>query len=1344
MTASHTSRHCLARALPWLALLLLVGLLVPAYAQARTDFEQGFRTPPPSARPQTWWHWMDGNISREGITADLEEMARVGVGGAEIFDVALGLPNGPAPYGSKEWRDLVHHALATAERLGLEMTLHNCAGWSSSGGPWVDPAHAMQMVVTTEVRVQGAGRLDKPLPQPWSRRGFYRDALVLAFPTPSAEAANAPDLAPTVTSDSPGFEPAKVTDQNLDTASVVATQAGSDSVYVQLEYAAPFTARSITVSQADTQYGVRGTLQVSDDGQAFRDVCPFGVPASELTRIEGSTSFDATTGRFFRLVFARQGRRATRVALAEVRLSGGVRLGGWSEKSGYTRQNDFSPEPNTYGPELTVPHTEVVDVTSHLKADGTLDWDVPAGDWTILRFGHTTTGKDNHPASDAGRGLECDKLSREALDVLFNGVLAKVLEDIGPLAGTGLHQLLVDSYEVGPQNWTPQFREEFTARRGYDPIGYLPAMTGRVIDSSAETERFLWDLRRTIADLYTDNYWGYFAELCAKHNLVLATEPYGNGNFDDMAAGGKAEVIMTEFWIGGPDLGGAKQCSSIAHTYGRKYVGAEAFTADPSVGRWLNHPYSMKALGDLEYTGGVNRFIFHRYAHQPWEGVTPGMTMGPFGTHFERTLTWWNQSTAWLSYLARCQYLLQEGLFQADLVYYKGEGAPSSLPGRESLRPAPPAGFNYDGCDTEVLLNRMSVRDGLIMLPDGMSYRMLVLPQSETMTPKVLGKVRELLLAGATVIGPKPTRSPSLEGFPECDQQVRDLAAEIWGDCDGTLVTRHTLGKGTLYWGKPIDELLTESGLGRDFDSAIDGEPANMPYIHRVIEGADVYFVSNQRPTSVVAECTFRATGRVPELWHPETGTTEPAPLCSERDGETTLTLRFDPAGSVFVVFRQPAPAGETIVSVTREGTSALASQPGPAHDLVVKQAIYGVLTTDVPDCMDLTEAVRGAVRDNKLTLVANNALAGRDPAANIVKQMRVDYTIGGQDLTVTVDENATVTLPREGDPAGDLTIRRALYGLLPEGDLRPSGEQTVDVTDAVAALVRNGSLLVTASNALGGDPANLIRKAMRVDYILDGKAYSRTVQENSVLQIPDGTGTQTFPYAEVEASPDGTVSLVAWEAGRYEATTSTGETRTIDVGPLPAAEEITGRWQVTFPPKLGAPASIVLSKLASWTESPEDGVRYFSGTATYRKALDAPRGLLGEGRRVVLDLGGVREIARVTLNGTDLGILWKPPFRVDVTSLLRPGSNDLEVEVTNLWVNRLIGDEQLPPTDEYSPGGPIKAWPEWLVEGTPRPATDRIAFSTWQHWGKDAAPLESGLLGPVTLRAGAVVPITK
>ena len=439
-----------------------------------------------------------------------------------------------------------------------------------------------------------------------------------------------------------------------------------------------------------------------------------------------------------------------------------------------------------------------------MNRGGRFAWDAPAGDWTVLRIGYTTTGKMNHPAPKESLGLECDKLSKEAAEAQFAGLIGKLVEDQRAVGAKSLQFTHIDSWEVGSQNWTPRFREEFRKRRGYDPLPYLPVITGRAVASQDISERFLWDLRRTVADLLVENYAGHMQELSHQHGLKLSIEAYGDGPLDNMPYAGRADMPVSEFWTGQEPLVVNKEMPSAGHVYGRPIIAAESFTARPENGKWLNHPFRLKALGDQMFTWGVNRFIFHRYAMQPWMDRKPGMTMGQWGIHFERTNTWFDQSTAWLDYLARCQYLLQQGQFVADIAYLTSEKAPKGFPNAEPLEPAPPAGYDYDTLPSEVLLNRVTMRAGRLTLPDGMGYRVLVLPASNTMRPAVLRKIKELVEAGATVVGPPPARSPSLENYPAADAEVQRIAAELWGDCDGVNLTEHRFGKGRVIWGRPM------------------------------------------------------------------------------------------------------------------------------------------------------------------------------------------------------------------------------------------------------------------------------------------------------------------------------------------------------------------------------------------------------------------------------------------------------------------------------------------------------------------------------------------------------------
>lgn len=1064
------------------ALTTLFLISIASVLDAQTDLESGFRNPPNSAKPHTWWHWINGNISKAGITADLEAMKKIGLGGAQIFNVEVGIPEGNTPFMTPQWKDALAHAFKEAKRLGIEICMHNCAGWSSSGGPWVKPEHAMQNLTWSETTVKGPAHFDAVLPKPESKQGYYKDVAVYAIKTP----------------------------QN----------------------------------------------------QGFR-----------IPNIRAKASFD----------------RGDRIAPSVLDGADGA----------------------------AIPATDIKQLT--LGYEGKLTWDVPEGDWTIVRMGHTPTGAVNAPSPTAGRGLEVDKMSRTAMNAFWEGMMATALKANGPITKVGLNNALIDSYEVGSQNWTPLFQEEFRKRRGYDPMEYLPAITGRVVGSSEITERFLWDWRRTVCDLFAENYFAYFKELCHKNGLLFSTEGYGNGSFDNLQVSGMADIPMGEFWVGGMAMESTKLAASSAHTNGKSVVGAESFTTDDSRGKWMVDPYSVKALGDKVFTLGINRYIFHRYTHQPWMNLEPGMTMGPWGMNLERTITWWNQGEEWMKYIARCQYLLQSGRFVADVVAFTGEEGPNDSPMLGGT--IVPAGYDYDGCDATVL-HRMKVENGQIVLPTGMRYRVLLLPESTWMTPKTARKIADLVSQGATVVGPRPTASPSLADLGRGDAEVKKIGDLVWGEINGKDVTSVTFGKGKVFSGVTLKEVLTTMDATPDFASQ---KPLN--WIHRLVGDTDVYFVANPAYRSIGTTATFRVSGKQPEIWNPETGTTEVAPFWQTGKGTTTVQLQFDPAGSAFVVFRRASNPAK-LVSLIWSGDPSQVKKP-PVIEIV--SASY--------------EPVEGT---------------------------------GG-----------------------------------------------ADVTDKVKALVASGETEIAATNGNFGDPTVNRVKRMRLVYLLDGKRIEQTVAENGVaVIIPQAFDTAPPEYL----LSDGKVQL--FRKGNYVFTSASG--RSLTTGSSLTTTNLTAPWTVTFPKEKGGPGSVRMANLASWTVSATPGVKYFSGTADYETSFLETTATAG-GKRTWLDLGKVKNFAEVTLNGHAFPTLWKAPFRLDVTDWLKKGTNKLAVKVTNLWPNRLIGDEQYPTELKWN-GGPVTEWPEWIKSGKPRPATKRVTFTTWQFYKKDSPLLESGLLGPVQL----------
>ncbi len=1180
MSPTYACRHRFALAVA----VLMTCSVACAAAQGAADLETGFHQPPPEARPWVYWFWLSGNITREGITADLEAMQRVGVGGVLIMEVDQGAPLGPVDFMSPKWRELFQHVVAEAGRLGLEVNMNNDAGWNGSGGPWIKPEQSMQKVVWSETELTGPKHSQSDLPQPETVAGFYRDVAVLAFPT----------------------------------------------------------CGSFRIDQIRAK--------------ALYQAAHVGPPA----------------------------------------------------------QKDLPAE-------MRIDRAQIVDLTRQMNDKGHLDWDVPEGRWTVLRIGHTSTGAVNAPAPPSGRGLECDKLSREGVEANFNGMMAKLIADVGASAGKSLAATHVDSWENGSQNWTAKMREEFLARRGYDPLPFLPAMTGRVIQSLEVSERFLWDLRKTVSELVVENYAGRLHQLAHEHGLRFTIEAYGSP-CDCLPYAGQCDEPMGEFWVGGMALETCKGMASAGHVYGKRIIGAEAFTAADQE-RWQAHPAAIKTLGDQAFCEGINRFVVHRYAMQPWLDRRPGMTMGPWGVHYERTQTWWQLTPPWHTYLARCQFLLRQGNFVADICYLDPEGSPQGFQNHRRH------GYDWDECSPDVVLTRMKVKDGRLVLPDGMSYRVLVLPDSPAMTPPLLRRIKELVQAGATVIGPRPGRSPSLAGYPTCDAEVKQLADELWGDCDGKSKHEHRFGQGRIVCGIAPEEVLKQSGVQPDFSS-----PALLGFIHRDLGDTQLYFVANPRPNATNVAVTFRVGDNTPELWWPDSGRIEPAAVFSQKDGLTRVLLPLGPSGSVFVVFRDGPPSADSVVGLARDG-KPLFSVLQPAAKIVVRKAVYGV-QGDPQRTRDVRQQVQRCVDNGEQTLAVSDMAKDGDPAFGTVKTLVVEYTAGEDQHTVKASDGATVHLSPD---AVQIKVDKAVYGVL--GD----AQRTRDVRDKVQQIADAGqSRFQVAQLAAGDDPAFGIVKTLVLEYMLgQQRITARGIDPETILLGSQPAWDQ--PLADVSCDPNGQMRLQAWQPGTYAVSMASGATHDVAIPTLPSPLDVAGPWELSFPNDSGAPPRVTLDQLVAWNKHRDDGVKYFSGTATYQTSFNVPRDMLGDNRRALLDLGVVQAIAEVKLNGKQLGVLWKPPFRADVTDLLVPGENRLEVHVTNLWPNRMIGDEHLPEDSQRNPNGTLKQWPQWLLDGKPSP-TGRYTFTTWRLWSKDSPLLESGLLGLVAIRWSAVkeVPAVK
>jgi hypothetical protein len=1181
------------------ALLILVCVCA---ARAGSSLEGNFLHPPASARPWVYWFWLNGNISSNGITADLEAMQRVGIGGVLIMEVDQGAPKGPADFGKGPWRGLFQHMLAEAHRLGLEVNMNNDAGWCGSGGPWITPELAMQRLVWTETNLIGPLHFHGFLAQPKAFSNYFGDITLLAFPTPA--------------------NPARIED--IDGKSALTPK----------------------------QLPVTGT---------------------------------------------------------------------------------FSSLPS----DRVIARDKIVELRFRM-ADGSLDWDVPEGKWTVLRLGHTTTGKDNHPAPEPGRGLESDKLSKAATQLMFNELMGKIIADSKPLAGKTLVSTHIDSWETGSQNWTPRFREEFKKRRGYDPLLLLPVITGRVVDSLEISERFLWDIRHTVSEMVVENYAGELRRLAQKHGLRLSIEAYDGTPCDDMTYAGQADEPMAEFWSWGVNTAySCVEMSSAAHVYGRRILGAEAFTATDGE-KWLLHPRLMKTLGDWAFCEGINRFVFHRYAMQPWLNERPGMSMGPWGLHYERTETWWDQSAAWHEYLARCQYLLRQGLWVADICFLEPEGSPMrftpTMPWREGNTPERPR-YNFDGCSPEVVMDRMKVKDGKLVLPDGLSYRVLVLPQVETMTPALLRRIKQLVEGGATVIGPPPRKAPGLTDYPKCDSEIAELCAQIW-NTEASGKGRHALWDASFETPKPRAQTLSALHAAKwiwypEGNPAASAPPGGR-YFRRVLALPD-------KPAS--ARLTLTADNSF-EVW-----------------------VNGKPVGSGDS-FNQSY--GFDVLRLLKLGTNLLAVTAVNGADYPNPAGLIGSLTvrlgngeikeidTDSQWQTSTNASANWNVDPDAITDSWAGALElgslGMEPWHELAKPAGTPYVYPDFQAIAGVLKRMGISPDFEADPDLRFIHRRDgatdIYfvansktnWLQSRCAFRVTGKipelwdpLTGRVTRAAVYEEKEGRTLLPLSLEPAGSRFVIFREKV------SDKTNSRAGQIVSVTREGQsafaevGKGVDEPPAFELWTQGAGEVHGVAFKPGKLDLTSASGQKRSLNVQSVPAAFDLSGPWDVRFQMGRGAPGHVTFEQLSDWSKNDEPGIKYFSGTATYEKTFTLPAQLVAEGLKQYLDLGNVEVMAQVTLNGKNLGTLWKQPYNVEVTGVLRPGENRLAIKVVNLWCNRMIGDEQLPEDSDRNSNGTLKHWPEWVDKDQPSP-TGRFSFTSWRLWKKDSSLQTSGLIGPVKI----------
>ncbi|MBN1183441.1 MAG: discoidin domain-containing protein [Bacteroidales bacterium] len=964
------------------SILLILLFFLLGCQQKTTDLKSLFQSPPEFAKPWVFWYWMHEAFSKEGITADLEAMKEAGIGGAYICTIKPATD--PPLYEpvtktlTPEFCDMLTFAMQEADRLGLKIGMFPSDGFALAGGPWITPEMSMQKVVWTETYVKGNQHFKDSLPQPESFEGYYKDIAVYAFPTIKGSEKNTRTAKPKITTSIEGMDASFLVDEkNTERLKTW------DPCWIQYEFNEPFTCRSIVTSIDGNNYqSHRFLVEASDDGINFHCVAQLDAPRHGWQDGDADVthSIPETTARYFRFSWTSEGSEpgsedldaakwAPRLKIARLELFGSPRIHQYEGKTGEVwRVSNRTPDqqlPNN----LCIPDDRIIDLTANFDTNGVLDWEVPEGSWTILRIGHTSNGHTNYTAA-SGLGLECDKFDPEIVKLQFDKWFGEAIRQAGPeLASKALKLFHVDSWECGSQNWSKNFPAEFEKRRGYSIQPYLPVMAGIPVGSADESERFLFDVRQTIAELVVDVFYSTLKELAHEQGCEFTGECVApTMTSDGMLHYKEVDIPMGEFWHNSPTHDKPNDmldAISGAHIYGKHIIQAEAFTTLRMA--WDEHPGNLKSLGDWAYCMGINKLVYHVYTLNPWLDRKPGMTLDGVGLYFQRDQTWWNPGRAWVEYATRCQALLQQGQPVVDIAVFTGEETPrrailpdrlvETLPGifgdevieRETKRLANVGvpevespdgvkhsanmadredwidalrGYKYDSFNKDALLSLAKVKDGKIVLPGGASYSLLIIPGSRKMnpdaglmTPEVANKLYELINDGATVLfTEQPDKSPSLENSEVCDKSVKEVMDKIREaekivvqDEKGTNIIIRNIGKGHVIEGPYMAASFTKLGIEKDFvANGNDGSSIKgIAWTHRKEDDFNMYFLSNQDTLEKVMNISLRVSGFQPEIYDPVTGEVLQAGNWSIENGRTILPIKLSANGSVFVILQK-------------------------------------------------------------------------------------------------------------------------------------------------------------------------------------------------------------------------------------------------------------------------------------------------------------------------------------------------------------------------------------------------------------------------------------------------------
>lgn len=904
------------------------------------SIEDDFKKIPDSVKPWTYWYWVSDNISREGITRDLEGMAEIGIGTALIGNVGLSnVAPGDVPVLSEEWWEMMRWAVKEGKRTGVDIGMFNCPGWSQSGGPWITPDKTMRYLTTTEFKVKGPKTISQPLPDPGKKE--FQDVALLAFPAGAARKNNLPGIVKSISGNDKLRDVNTVFDGDHNSFMLFKDLTPSDTVVsLSIELNEKIHPRSLTIIPANFPIYAEFRLFAKED-QEYRLVKETLIDRMNPQNIVGFEPYAPIALSLPEVHFSEFKIEITFIpsprktilhgGISEIEMSSTPVVEYYKEKQlakmnqipwFYGHEYKWPDQPEATDENGLIPAGEIVNLNDKINKEKILNWNVPEGEWIIQRTGMTPTGVTNHPTLPHATGPEVDKMSKEAIHFHIDSYVGKFYESLPVEDRSAFRVVYVDSYETGSQNWTDDLEKDFFEIYGYDPIPWLPVLSGKVVENVDLSNRFLWDLRRLIADFIATRYVKGLREASNELGLEFGLENVGHWGFpgETLLYGKHTDFQAGEFWNEGPlGMWENRIASSTAHIYGKNKVYCESFTAGGLP--YQRSPMNLKKRGDWSYTEGINQTMLHLHILQPDENLKPGINAG-FGTEFNRHNTWYFLSKPWIDYLRRNNFLLQQGKYVADVAYYYGEDAPK-ITGYQNI--PLPQGYSFDYINYDVIMNYLDVKDGRFVLPGGMSYKVLVLPDSKTMRPGLLKKISELVKKGGIIVGNAPHKSPGMKDYPANDERVDSLASILWETIEAEKQTGREYGKGKVFRKTALEKVFANLGLLPDFSLQKD---LPVLFVHRTLPGMDIYFLTNQGNQEIEFDACFRIQGMKPEWWSAIDGSTRVLPEYTSTAKGTELPFRLGPLESGFVVFRKNAeaknpgvnfPAYQTVKTIENE-----------------------------------------------------------------------------------------------------------------------------------------------------------------------------------------------------------------------------------------------------------------------------------------------------------------------------------------------------------------------------------------------------------------------------------------